>query len=318
MVGKVTPNTKLSASKVPGLLGQSKYETPNSILSGCIFALQGMETMIDANESMHWGNLLEVPILLEASGRLGLSNLRLDHPTAYHHPDAPIACSLDGNGDGNGLVVHNSPEQGIYVIGQDSITLDGIGVLEAKLTANYPEELPAMSRGPLQLQSQMDIVGAKWGAVCVLYQGTTLRIFLFAPHEETQSLIRSAARDFETKLIHWSETGEVDWYKPVDAKDAALVWPGDENLETVNLGQSGANFATAIMEAKRWIAELETEIKDNEKELREMMGNATSAVAGEYTIKWPIRHYSAQPAKVTPAKEAYSVRQSTLTIKESK
>jgi hypothetical protein len=164
----------------------------------------------------------------------------------------------------------------------------------------------------------MDIVGAKWGAVCVLYQGTTLRIFLFAPHEDTQSLIRSAARDFDTKLTHWSETGEIDWYAPVDAKDAALVWPGDENLETVNLGQSGANFAVAIIEAKRWIEELESEIKDNEKELREMMGNATSATAGKYTVKWPVRHYSAQPAKVTPAKEAYSVRQSTLTIKESK
>jgi len=148
MVGKVTPNTKLSASKVPGLLGQSKYETPNQILAGCINALQEIEPIFDANEAMHWGNLLEVPILLEASGRLGLSNLRLDHPIAYHHPDAPIACSLDGNGDGNGLIVHNSPEQGIYVIGQDSITLDGIGVLEAKLTANYPEESPAMSRGP--------------------------------------------------------------------------------------------------------------------------------------------------------------------------
>lgn len=318
MVGKVTPNTKLSASKVPGLLGQSKYETPNQILAGCINALQDIEPSFDANESMHWGNLLEVPILLEASGRLGLSNLRLDHPTAYHHPDAPIACSLDGNGDGNGLVVHNSPEQGIYVIGQDSITLDGIGVLEAKLTANYPEESPAMSRGPLQLQAQMDIVGAKWGAVCVLYQGTTLRIFLFAPHEDTQALIRSAARDFETKLMHWSETGEVDWYKPVDAKDAALKWPGDPNLEQIDLGPDAAHLPELILHCKDLIEKLEDQIEEHEKALRELMGNATVAVAGRYTVKWPVRHYSAQPAKVTPAKEAYSVRQSTLTIKESK
>jgi predicted phage-related endonuclease len=318
MVGKVTPNTKLSASKMPGLLGQSKYETPNQILAGCINALQEIEPIFDANESMHWGNLLEVPILLEASGRLGLSNLRLDHPTAYHHPDAPIACSLDGNGDGNNLVVQNSPEQGIYVIGQDSITLDGIGVLEAKLTANYPEESPAMSRGPLQLQAQMDIVGAKWGAVCVLYQGTTLRIFLFAPHEDTQALIRSAARDFETKLIHWSETGEVDWYTPVDAKDAALVWPGDPNLEQVDLAADAAHLPELILHCKNLIEKLEDQIKEHEKALRELMGNATVAVAGRYTVKWPMRHYAAQPVKVTPAKKAYSVRQSTLTIKESK
>lgn len=318
MVGKVTPNTMLSASRVPALLGQSKYETPNGVLASVISALQDIDTSFETNESMHWGNLLEVPILLEASGRLGLSNLRLDHDKPYFHPDAPIACSLDGNADGNGLVVHHSPDLGIYVVGQDSITLDGVGVLEAKLTANFPEDVPPVSRGPLQLQAQMDITGAKWGAVCVLYQGTTLRIFLFAPHEDTQSLIRSAARDFETKLTHWSETGEIEWYDAVDTKDAALKWPGDENLETVNLGMAGANFAAAIQKAKKEIKDLETEIADNEKELRELMGNATKAVAGEYKISWPIRRYAAQPAKVVPAKEAYSVRQSTLTIKEPK
>ena len=318
MVGKVTPNTMLSASRVPALLGQSNYQTPNGVLASVISALQDIDPIFEASESMHWGNLLEVPILLEASGRLGLSHLCLDHPKAYFHPDAPIACSLDGNGDGNGLVVTNNPEAGIYVVGQDSITLDGVGVLEAKLTANYPEEFPAMSRGPLQLQAQMDIVGAKWGAVCVLYQGTTLRIFLFAPHEDTQALIRSAARDFETKLTHWSETGEIDWYAPVDAKDAMLKWPGDENLETVNLGMVGANFAAAIQKAKKEIKDLEKEIADNEKEIWSLMGNATKAVAGEYSIEWPIRHYNAQPAKMVPAKEAYTIRQSTLKIKESK
>jgi hypothetical protein len=31
-----------------------------------------------------------------------------------------------------------------------------------------------------------------------------------------------------------------------------------------------------------------------------------------------MRHFKAQAEKVTPAKEAYSIRQSTLTIKESK
>lgn len=323
MVGKVTPNTMLSASRVPALLGHSKYETPNGVLASVLNALQDAPEHFETNEAMHWGNLLEVPLLLEASARLGLSHLVLDHPKPYFHPDAPIACSLDGQGDGNGLVVTDNPDAGVYVVGAESITLDGVGVLEAKVTSVYPEDYPALSRGPLQLQAQMDITGAKWGAVCVLYQGTELRIFLFAPHEETQRLIKNAARDFETKLIHWSETGEVDWYTPVDAKDAALVWPGDENLETVNLGQSGAYWANAIINAKQLIAELEDKIKDNEKELREMMGNATAAVAGEYTIKWPVRHYSAQPAKVTPAKvtpakEAYSVRQSTLTIKESK
>ena len=318
MVGKVTPNTMLSASRVPALLGHSKYETPNDVLKSVLNALQDVEEPFKTNEAMHWGNLLEVPLLLEASARLGLSHLKLDHPKPYFHPDAPIACSLDGDGNGNGLVVTNNPDAGVYVIGQDSITLDGFGVLEAKLTSSYPEDCPAMSRGPLQLQAQMDIYGAKWGAVCVLYQGIEMRIFLFAPHEETQALIRKKAFEFESKLTHWSETGEVQWYDPANPEEFGTKWPGDPNLDSIDLGEWGATLAERIVKAKQEIKVLEASIADNEAELKEMLGNATKAHAEEFRISWPIRNYAAQLEKVVPAKPAYSMRQSTVTIKGPK
>jgi hypothetical protein len=267
---------------------------------------------------MHWGNLLEVPLLLEASARLGLSHLVLDHPKAYFHPDAPIACSLDGQGDGNGLVVTDNPDAGVYVVGAESITLDGVGVLEAKVTSVYPEDYPALSRGPLQLQAQMDITGAKWGAVCVLYQGTELRIFLFAPHEELQTKIRAKAREFETKLTHWTETGEVDWYDPATPAEYGTKWPGDANLDSVDLGEWGATLAERIVKAKEQIKVLEKTISDDEAELKEMLGNATKAHAEEFRISWPIRTYQAQPEKIVPAKPAHSIRQSTVTIKGPK
>jgi len=267
---------------------------------------------------MHWGNLLEVPLLLEASARLGLSHLVLDHPKPYFHHDAPIACSLDGQGDGNGLVVTDNPDAGVYVVGAESITLDGVGVLEAKVTSVYPEDYPALSRGPLQLQAQMDITGAKWGAVCVLYQGTELRIFLFAPHEETQALIRAKAREFETKLTHWTETGEVEWYDPATPAEYGAKWPGDANLDSVDLGEWGATLAERIVKAKEQIKTLETRITEDETELKEMLGNATLAHAEEFRISWPIRKYQAQPEKIVPAKPAHSMRQSTVTIKGPK
>jgi len=318
MVGKVTPNTMLSASRVPALLGHSKYETPNGVLTSVLNALQDVSEHFETNEAMHWGNLLEVPLLLEASARLGLSHLVLDHPKPYFHPDAPIACSLDGQGDGNGLVVTDNPDAGVYVVGAESITLDGVGVLEAKVTSVYPEDYPALSRGPLQLQAQMDITGAKWGAVCVLYQGTELKIFLFAPHEETQALIRAKAREFETKLTHWTETGEVEWYDPANPEEFGTKWPGDPNLDSVDLGEWGATLAERIVKAEQEIKVLEKAIKDCETELKEMLGNATLAHAEEFRIFWPIRKYQAQPEKVVPAKPAHSMRQSTVTIKGPK
>jgi len=308
----------LSASRVPALLGHSKYETPNGVLTSVINALQDAPEHFETNEAMHWGNLLEKPLLLEASARLGLSHLVLDHPKPYFHPDAPIACSLDGQGDGNGLVVTDNPDAGVYVVGAESITLDGVGVLEAKVTSVYPEDYPALSRGPLQLQAQMDITGAKWGAVCVLYQGTELRIFLFAPHEETQALIRAKAREFETKLTHWTETGEVEWYDPATPAEYGTKWPGDVNLDSVDLGEWGATLAERIVKAKEQIKTLETRITEDETELKEMLGNATLAHAEEFRISWPIRKYQAQPERVVPAKPAYSMRQSTVTIKGPK
>ena len=318
MVGKVTPNTMLSASRVPALLGHSKYETPNGVLTSVLNALQDAPEHFETNEAMHWGNLLEVPLLLEASARLGLSHLVLDHPKPYFHPDAPIACSLDGQGDGNGLVVSDNPDAGVYVVGAESITLDGVGVLEAKVTSVYPEDYPALSRGPLQLQAQMDITGAKWGAVCVLYQGTELRIFLFGHHEETQAMIRAKAREFETKLTHWSETGEVEWYDPATPEEYGSKWPGDPNLDSVDLGEWGATLAERIVKAKELIKTLEKTITEDETELKEMLGNATKAHAEEFRISWPIRKYQAQPEKVVPAKPAHSMRQSTVTIKGPK
>jgi len=308
----------LSASRIPALLGHSKYETPNGVLTSVINALQDAPEHFETNEAMHWGNLLEVPLLLEASARLGLSHLVLDHPKPYFHPDAPIACSLDGQGDGNGLVVTDNPDAGVYVVGAESITLDGVGVLEAKVTSVYPEDYPALSRGPLQLQAQMDIIGAKWGAVCVLYQGTELRIFLFAPHEETQALIRAKAREFETKLTHWTETGEVEWYDPANPEEFGTKWPGDPNLDSVDLGEWGATLAERIVKAKELIKTLETTITEDETELKELLGNATLAHAEEFRISWPIRKYQAQPEKVVPAKPAHSMRQSTVTIKGPK
>jgi hypothetical protein len=52
----------------------------------------------------------------------------------------------------------------------------------------------------------------------------------------------------------------------------------------------------------------------------EMLGNHTEGLVTDndgtqYRVRWPIRKYKAQPAKTTPAKEAYQIRLKTLDIK---
>jgi hypothetical protein len=48
-----------------------------------------------------------------------------------------------------------------------------------------------------------------------------------------------------------------------------------------------------------------------------MLGQASKGTVGRFEIRWPMRSYKAQPEKVVPAKDAYSIRQSTLSIKEA-
>lgn len=315
MVNKVTPDTMLSASRLPAVMGLSKYRSPNDELQYSVRAIMGEERENIGNEAMEWGNQLEPIILTEAARRLELADLQLEHTTAFYHPTLPLACSLDGYADGRGQRIRTDYEAGIIVVGQEEIELAGYGVLEAKLTAVAPEEMPALYRGPIQLQAQMEIMSSKWGALCVLYQGTALRVFIFAPHQQTINTIAQATTEFQAKLDKFRETGEVDYYPPANSKDADRIFP-DASAETVALPDEAKRLASEVLAAKAAIEEAEQRRSAAEADLKMLLGNATKGTVGNYQISWPMRTYKAQPEKTIPPKEAYSIRQSTLSIKE--
>lgn len=315
MVGKVTPDTIMSASRLPALLGHSTYSTPNDELQLSINAINGKAREEITNESMEWGNRLELEILREAAWRLQLADIVTYHPSAYFHAKLALACSLDGEGTAEGQVITSDPDHGIYVVGQDSIKLDGLGVLEAKVTANLPEDTPALWRGPIQLQAQMMITGYSWGAVCVLYRGVALRVFLFGRHEATEQAIAAAVEDFQRRLNHYQNTGEVDWYPPANTEDLDRMYAHAEE-RVVELGDDAGALALQIVQAKADRVRLEGIISSAEMQLKQLMQDAGKARAGRFLIAWPMRNLKAQPEKIIPAKEASSVRQSTLSIRE--
>jgi hypothetical protein len=76
MVGKVTPNTKASASRLPAMMGLSKYQSPNDELNRYIDAFRGIEPPpLSDPEPASWGDKLEDMILKEACLRIGMPNL---------------------------------------------------------------------------------------------------------------------------------------------------------------------------------------------------------------------------------------------------
>ncbi len=317
MSGKLTPDYMMSASRLPALLGLSRYQTPNDELQYSINASRGLPREDKQNEAMAWGDRIERLILQETAKRLELLELSTEFDSAFFHKTLPLACSLDGWAHGRGQKIRTDMDAGIIVVGQDEIMLDGYGVLEAKLTAVSPEEMPALYRGPVQLQAQMDIMQARWGAVAVLYQGTVLRIFLFEPHKQTLETIKTAVLEFQNKIEKYKATGEIDYYPPANSKDADRMYPAADEAAVVNLPGRAEQLADQILAANADIKEAEGKRSEAETELKAMLGQASKGTVGRFEIRWPMRSYKAQPEKVVPAKDAYSIRQSTLSIKEA-
>jgi len=162
----------------------------------------------------------------------------------------------------------------------------------------------------------MDICSSKWGALCVLYQGTALRVFLFAPHQQTVQTIAQIATAFQAKLDTFKATGEIDYYPPLNSDDADRMYPVATDT-VVQLDIEAELLAAKIVDAKNRAITAEKDRAEAETELKTMLGNAGKAIAGKYEIKWPMRSFKAQPQKIVPAKEAYSIRQSTLSVKEA-
>lgn len=316
MVGKVTPDTILSASRLPAVMGMSKYRSPNDELQVSIGAIAGKSPPNISNEAMDWGNQLEPMILAETAKRLELSDLQVVHEKPYFHETLPLCCSLDGLADGRSQVIKHDPDNGIFVMGAPSIVLDGLGVLEAKLTGTAPETEPPLWRGAIQLQAQMDIVQAKWGAVATLYQGTKLHIFLFAPHLGTLDRIKEVALDFQNRLEIYKSEHRIAAYPAQNSKDADRMYPTSSDSEPLEMDDAAAEYAKLILECKAEIEARTELINQCETQLKELLQDCPVGIAGKYRINWGMRNYKAQPEKITPAKEAYSVRQSTLTIKE--
>jgi len=314
MVGKVTTIQKMSASRLPNIMGFSPWSTPNDELDTTIRARkEGVHHYeIQVGEAADWGNEFEDQIIRTAARRLGLKKLKLDYPEAYVYKDI-LQASLDGGAMADNLVINTDPANNIYVMNQEgTITLDGKGVLEAKLTRVAPSDVPAPYRGPIQLQGQMLCTGAQWGVIAILYQGVNLYIYVYKADVEMQQKIILACSDFERRVR------DEDWYPAMSAAEAADM-KGDvpEDVEM--------DADKELQEKIERLAHLRTELRSYEAlasnlqlDIMNAMGEANICNAGQYKITWPLRRIKAKPAqtKEIPAVEERWERAKTLKMEE--
>ena len=318
MVGKLTPDNMISASVVPVILGLSPYKTPNEHLKRIIALDAGEADPNDfhGNEATEHGDALEPYILKTACERLGIteSDLNLNEP--FFCKGVMLAASLDGMGKLTGTI-KTDPNKGIYVMNERGwIDVDGWGSLEAKLTSAPPEERPAAYRGLWQLQAQMMCSGFDWGAIATLYQGVTLRIFVYKADAVMQSRIIEAITEFERRRA------DKEPYPVSSSADGNNAYPvASEAVPAIDFAsiQGGQKLVLDLAQAKDDKKEAERRIDELEASIKEIMGDASAGeteIGGKrYIVKWPMRRVREQPEKIVPAKPETISRQKTLTLK---
>ena len=254
MVGKKTWDDGASCSILPGIAGIVPYENMSraNVLSKAIRAKDGENVRDEFNPgpatkmAMELGDLFENVILERCVSTLGLLMPDYDVDYAVQHQEIPLQGSMDGFAfAGDKLRIEHDPAKGIYVMGSNLAEMSGKVILECKVTRDYPEEEPKLFRGPMQLQGLMDIEGAKWGVLCVLYQSTTLRMFIYHRDEVMVKEIHKLVKDFDYRVKNEEP------YTPVNPSEAITYWDQEEiNEEVVQLPEESLEHIQLIEMAK--------------------------------------------------------------------
>jgi hypothetical protein len=319
-MAKLTPDTIMSGSRLPPFVTAEindnyQWSTPNLELQKAIDAVNKIKYPEIDSELFYWGNAMEGPIADACASRLDLPEPQVSGVPIFH-TEIPLAVSLDRIVEGKGKTISSNPSQNIFVCNESQeIILDGPGAIECKNTSAFPTSEPELWRGPVQLQAQMMCADYKWGAVATLYRGCELRVFLFERHDATRKLIEEIAVEFDRRVKHYKKTGEKLWYPVVNCSDAATTYSRAENIST-ELSDDFEKTAAQILDNKNQIKKLTAENDQLSASIMEEMKEAETALAGSYIIDWKTRTYKATEEKIVAAREAYTKRSSTLTIKK--
>ena len=309
--GKLTSDNHASCSGLPALFGVSGYETRNEYLDSRIKARLGENVRSEKGIHAEMGNILENPILQITTEKLGLANLEKNISTPVLHEEYPLGGSIDGIAFADNKVVKPDNEL-IYTEDDQDILLHGKGILEAKATANHPEEdgKPPLFRGVLQVKGLMAITGYDWACVSTLHRSTMFKMFLLRRDLKFESELKDVILDFERRIK------EADYYPPVTHKDTQIMFPSPETAKVVDLNNKEAiGLCQSIVSAKEQIKGLNDVISGAEIRLQEMMGDAEIGNMDGFQTSWKTTTRKTKMVSV-PLDEPVTTRNKTVRVKK--
>lgn len=299
-----------SCSILPVIFNKSPYQTPNEALDRCIRARKGEDVRTEQNMIQKMGDKLEPLILQLCAEELGLYNLDTNITTPVQHESLPLMGSIDGTAYADNLIIRPDGET-IFTEDGEPIVLQGKGILESKATAVYPPEdgVPADYRGVLQCKGLMASTGCDWAVVAVLYRSTMLQLYVMRRDFAFEKELAEVITDFDHRIVteeYYPPTTSSDAAKVFENTDPDLVHEFDDNDETLFKTIEHCNEQIKRLQEMKEVATLHIQKK---------MGKATIGVHPKWQVKWGSKSYKAQPEKIIPAKDAYTVRNKTVSIK---
>jgi len=317
MVGKFSDETKMSGSRIGTLYcweygDGHPFQTPNDELRRSIAAKHGESTLTDIGEPGAVGNLLESVLIDDTAKRLNLDQPSTNAATLVERTKY-YEVSMDGVCVQNQPVTIKSSEY-VQIIDLeaenpflDEIEVQGIIPIECKCTSAYPESMPPLYRGPIQLQMQMMAGNSDFGIIVSLHRSIERRITVYKRSKTICERIIELSKDF----VHRVETET--FYPPVSVDDASANVPSECGTECdLNELDDDIERLDSLRQQRDM---LNQDIEETELRIMTSMGDAQRGSSARYVVDWPLRNYKAQPEKTVPAKDARTIRLKSLKIK---
>ena len=313
MVGKLSDDTLMSGSRIPVLYSwliareAHPYSTPNDELRRSLQVVDGEYVSDDTHiEKAYCGNLFEATIAKNVCEVLQLDEPELS-PPVFTANDGSWQCSMDALVQVPQPIIVFANETIEIEGGLSSLAIDGPIPIEVKTTESpFTGETP-LWRGPVQLQMQMMAVDAKYGIVATVHRGNHRHYKIYKCDPPMQQAIGDLCLEFrdrvQSRLL----------YMPVNIDDCAKTHPGGDTDPVELPGLT--DDVEKLVSLRQNVQDAQDEIDKLQAKIMQAMQNKEVAQCGQYQVKWPMRTYKAQPEKVTPAKEARTIRLRTLQIK---
>tara|TARA_R100001509_G_C4834667_1_gene204467 strand:- start:609 stop:1019 length:411 start_codon:yes stop_codon:yes gene_type:complete len=134
-------------------------------------------------------------------------------------------------------------------------------------------------------------------------------VFVYQRDYEFEDELAVRVKDFDRRIR------EEDYFTPQISRDAHLLNKNVDDEAVIELEDSfHIDQYVSLKEKKK---EIEKQIDYHQSQIMNSMGNASKGIHENYVVSWPMINYKAKLEKVVPAKDAYSVRRKTITVKRA-